>query len=141
MRRFPTTATATHQQRRGMAQMPVPQSAKAKLWQGHPEREGWESTMAWFYGVGFIMIVACVGFTPNTDIQAWARQEASARLALKGAGKTDFEFGTHYQQKTDEELAGDWDKFGDKALRMNEDDDEDEEEEEDEEDEDEDDDE
>ena len=119
--------------RRSLAEMPVPQSSKAKLFQGHPTNEGWESTVAWFYPLSFFLIVAILGFTPNTEITTWARQEAQARLKLKEAGFTDFKFGTHYQDLTVNQAQEALEKFNAKALRMNDDDDDDEEEEEDDE--------
>jgi len=126
------TAVSKTPQRRTMAEMPVPQSSKAVLFQGH-HSEGWESTIAWFYPVSFGLIVLILAGAPVTDIEPWAKKEAEARLALKAQGFTDFEFGKHYQAASKEQLVSNWDKFSARATRMN-DDIEDDEEEEDEED-------
>ena len=107
------------------ANMPVPQSQKAVLFEGHPTNEGWESTMAWWYGTSLILIIGILGFAPQTEITAWANQEAAARLKLKAAGVEDFAFGTHYQDLTVKEAKEAWDTFSAKALRMNDDDDDD----------------
>jgi hypothetical protein len=117
-----------------MAEMPVPQCAEAKLFEGHPRREGWEGVIAWFYPTSFILICAVLAFEPETGIDAWAKKEAIARLAMKEAGFTDFTFGKHYQSLSDDELKTEWDIFTKKALRMTDDDDDDDEEEEDEDD-------
>ena len=116
---------------RALAAMPVPQSQKAKLFDGHQENEGWEFTMTWWYGTSLILIIGALGFTPHTEITAWANKEAAARLKLKAAGVEDFAFGTHYQDLTVAQAKDAWDTFSTKALRMNDDDDDDEEEEED----------
>jgi ESSS subunit of NADH:ubiquinone oxidoreductase (complex I) len=116
--------------------VPVPQSQHAKLFAGHPESEGWESTVAWFYPTSFLLIVAVLVFEPETSINVWAKQEAAARLKLKEEGFTDFVFGVHYQDLGEEKIKEQWDKFSSKALRMTDDDDDDEEEEEEEEEED-----
>jgi len=123
---------------RTMASMPVPQSQNAKLFEGHQTDEGWESTIAWWYGTSLVLIVIALGFTPHTEITAWANKEASARLKLKASGVQDFVFGMHYQDLSVAEAKDAWDMFSTKALRMNDDDDDDDddEEEEDEEDED-----
>ena len=117
--------------KRLMAGMPVPQSSKAKLFEGHPRNEGWEFTMLWFYSVSAILIVGILGFSPETSIEAWARQEAMARLKLKEAGMTEFEFGKHYQDH-DEEYRNAWDQFSQKAIIQKEVDDDDEDDEDDE---------
>lgn len=119
--------------RRFGSNMPVPQSQHAKLFAGHPESEGWESTIAWFYPTSFLLICAVLFFEPETGIDVWAREEAMARLKLKENGFTDFVFGVHYKDLSAEELKKTWDTFSVKAIRMtddDEDDDEDEEEEE-----------
>ena len=121
-------------QRRHLGAMPVPQSQKAVLFEGHPTNEGWESTVAWWYATSAIMLVGILGFSPQTDIGSWAKQEAAARLKLKAAGVEDFAFGTHYQDLTVDEAKQAWDNFSTKALRMNDDDDDDDEEDEDEDD-------
>jgi hypothetical protein len=107
-------------QRRTMAEMPVPQSSKAVLFEGH-HREGWESTIAWFYPTSFILIVAILAGAPVTDIETWANKEAEARLKLKDEGFTDFQFGTHYQALTAGERQAVWEKFTMKTIRMTDD--------------------
>jgi hypothetical protein len=123
-------AAARQLQRRNLAggggDMPVPQSAQAQLWQGHPYREGWESTMTWWYGSSFLLLVAILGFAPNTDIESWAKAEAMARLRSKDS----VEFGTHRFNIVQENRDTTWDKFAVRSIRMTEDDDDDDEEEE-----------
>jgi hypothetical protein len=114
-------ATST---RRNMAEMPVPQSRNAKLWEGHPTNEGWETTVMWLYPVSVILFAAAHGLAPETGIRAWAQQEARARLELKAQGKVDFEFGKHYQS-LEKNQEGSWDKFTEKAVRMTDEDDDD----------------
>jgi ESSS subunit of NADH:ubiquinone oxidoreductase (complex I) len=104
--------------------MPVPQSAQAQLWQGHPYREGWESTMTWWYGSSLVLLVAILGFAPNTDIESWAKEEAMARLKSKKGGEA-IEFGTHSFNIVQENRDTTWDKFAVRAVRMTEDDDDD----------------
>lgn len=110
--------------------VPVPQSSTAELFAGHPKKEGWEWTIGWWYPSSFILICLVLGTTPETSIQSWAREEASARLALKEKGFTDFQFGVHYSNLSDEQMKSAWDKLSKTATRMNEDDDDDEEDEE-----------
>lgn len=108
--------------------MPVPQSAKAVLFDGHAATgsEGWEWTVAWWYPTSFLLICGILGFEPETDIATWARQEAAARLALKEAGQvTQFTFGKHYQSLSEEDVRKEWDAFNTKSMRMNDDDDDD----------------
>ena len=118
---------------RCLGAMPVPQSSKAKLFEGHATNEGWESTIGWWYATSAVLIIGILGFAPNTEITSWAKQEAAARLKLKEAGVEDFAFGTHYQDLTVSEAKEVWDNFSAKALRMNDDDDDDEDEDDDEE--------
>jgi hypothetical protein len=115
-------------QRRTMAEMPVPQSSKAVLFDGF-HKEGWESTVAWFYPTSLALIVMILAGAPVTEIEPWAKKEAEARLKLKSEGFTDFQFGTHYQTLSDDERKSVWDKFSMKATRMNDDDDDDDDEE------------
>lgn len=112
-------------QRRAMgSNMPVPQSMEAKLWQGHPAKEGWESTITWWYTSSFILLVGILGFAPETEITAWAKQEAAARLHLKETGAiNELEFGKHYQSMVQDEVNAAWDSFTVKSLKMNDDDD------------------
>lgn len=119
--------------RRFGSDMPVPQSQNAKLFAGHPEYEGWESTIAWFYPTSFIMIAAVLFFEPETGIDTWAKEEASARLKLREGGFTDFVFGVHYKDLTDEQIKTYWDTFSSKAIRMTDDDDDEDDDDEDEE--------
>jgi hypothetical protein len=87
--------------RRTMADMPVPQSASAKLFEGHSTHlEGWEYTVLCFYSLSTLILLSMWGFSPVTDIETWAQQEAAARLKLKeehGYTDADFVFGKHYQ--------------------------------------------
>jgi len=118
------------QLRRGMAEMPVPQSSKAVLFEGHPQREGWESTLMWWYPTSFVLICLVLGTTPETDIQAWAQREAAARLQLADAGvQKEFQFGTHYQDLVGSLTKAGWDKFSSRSVKFLEDDEEEEEEE------------
>lgn len=115
--------------KRTMAEMPVPQSSKAVLFDGHPKREGWEGVIALWYSSSFILICAILGTRPDTSIEAWAQQEAAARLAYDGK----LEFGTHYQDVVKSQTNGTWDGMARKMLKFGEDDDDEEEEEDDEE--------
>jgi len=122
-----------------MANMPVPQSSKALPFEGHPRNEGWESTMTWWYASSFVLLVAVLGYAPETEIAAWAQAEARARLALKESGQVDeddggFEFGKHYQGVIQDQIRSKWDQFSMKAVRMTDEDDDEEEEGEDDED-------
>ena len=109
--------------RRWAGDMPVvPQSSKARLWEGHPTKpEGWETTIYFYYSLSAVMIFCIINFSPDTSIEAWAQQEAKARLALKAKGFTDFEFGKHYQDEAMDDESGNWDKFTEKAIRMGDD--------------------
>jgi ESSS subunit of NADH:ubiquinone oxidoreductase (complex I) len=110
----------------GHGGVPVPQSQHAKLFAGHPESEGWESTVAWFYPTSFLLMTAVLVFEPETSINVWAKQEAAARLKLtEETGFTDFVFGVHYQDLSKEQLKVHWDQFSAKAIRMTDDDDDD----------------
>lgn len=112
--------------KRTMAEMPVPQSSKAVLFEGHAKREGWEGVIAVWYTSSFILICAILGTRPDTTIESWAQQEAIARLAYDGK----LEFGTHYQDIAKPQTNGTWDGFSRKTLKFGDDDDDDEEEEE-----------
>ena len=122
------------QQHRSLAQMPVPQSAKAQPFAGHPIREGWESTMLTWYASSFALLVAVLGFAPNNTIETWASEEARSRLDL---GQS-VSFGQHANKKaavksgvvSEEAQVQAWDKFSNKSMRWMEDDDDDEDEEE-----------
>jgi ESSS subunit of NADH:ubiquinone oxidoreductase (complex I) len=114
--------------------VPVPRSSQAKLFEGHPTNEGWESSVFFYYTLSAIMLVGILGFAPDTTISSWAKQEATARLKLKESGVvTEFEFGKHYQDLLQDEAKAAMDKFSIKSMRISEDDDDDEEEEEEEE--------
>jgi hypothetical protein len=119
-------------QRRGMAEMPVPQSSKAILFENHPKNEGWEWTIAWWYSSSLVIMIG-IAMAPETEISTWATQEAAARLLLKDQGFTDFQFGTHYQNLKKDERMVTWDKFALKSTKMSEDDDDDDEDEDDDE--------
>ena len=87
---------------------------KADLWEGHSKHPGgWDLDLYVTYTVAAIMIGTALGLAPDTSIQTWARQEAEARLALKAQGFDAFEFGTHYQTTSNNEL--EWDKFNAKV--------------------------
>jgi hypothetical protein len=73
--------------------MPVPQSAHAKLFEGHPTREGWERTLLLWYASSLVLILAVLQYTPTTEIETWANQEARLRLEAGLAG--DIKFGEH----------------------------------------------
>jgi hypothetical protein len=115
--------------KRGMGAMPVPQSSKAVLFEGHPKREGWEGVIAVWYTSSFLLISAVLGTRPDTSIEAWAQKEAAARLAYNGT----LEFGTHYQDVMRTQASGTWDGMSRKMLKFGEDDDDEDEEEEEEE--------
>ena len=127
-RRFLIRGARNVTAKRYMAEMPVPQSSKAVLFEGHPKREGWEGVIAVWYGSSFLLICAILGTRPDTSIEAWAQQEAAARLAYNGK----LEFGTHYQDVKRTQASGTWDGMSRKMLKFGEDDDDDEEEEDDE---------
>jgi hypothetical protein len=122
-------------QRRFMGgDMPVPQSNDAPLWHGHTvAKEGWEETIYFYYIAGIILQAAVLMGSPETSIESWARPEAQARLVLKSQGKTDFEFGTHYQDLMAKQNLDLWSQFAAKAVTPGEDDDDEEDEDDDEE--------
>mmetsp|Transcript_20663 Transcript_20663/g.26662 ORF Transcript_20663/g.26662 Transcript_20663/m.26662 type:complete len:139 (+) Transcript_20663:189-605(+) len=110
---------------RRMAQMPVPQSQNAKMFQGHPEYEGWETTIYFWSAISLFLIVVVEGYAPDTTLESWASNEARARLILKEEkGFTDFKFGQHYQGLLVEEQREAWDKQNLKFLPKDDDDDE-----------------
>ena len=122
-------------QRRTMAEMPVPQSSKAVLFEGHPTNEGWESSVAWWYSTSFVLICLIMTTTPATDIEGWAQKEAAARLQLKEQNPDmEFKFGTHYQDVLKDQRKDGWDNFSLKSVKMTDDDDDDEDEDDEEED-------
>ncbi len=116
---------------------PVPQSMKARMWEGHPtEPEGWELTYGIWSAISMVMIVICVGFVPDTTIKSWAQTEARTRLALLESGQIDkVEFGRHYYQEMVQSgtRIDQWEKVMNKGINPADDDDDDEEEEEEEE--------
>ena len=131
LRRVAVANNATKTSKRFGSDMPVPNSMKARLWEGHPQvEEGWEKSIYFYYGVSLVSIIAILNFSPDTSIEAWAQNEARARLKLKDQGFTDFEFGKHYQNELMNEEASKWDKFTTKAIKPGEDDDDDEDEDE-----------
>lgn len=109
--------------------MPLAQSNKAKLFEGHPVNEGWESTTHTCYAITAIMLLTLATTTPTTDIDEWARQEVLARMkveALKGVDAV--KFGKHYQDEvTSLSMSDQWDKFTAKSTRVGDEEDEDEE--------------
>ena len=114
---------------RRMANMPVPRSQNAEIFAGHPKYEGWEPTVYFWSTISFFLLVANLGYGPDTTIESWAFNEARARLILKEEkGFTDFKFGNHYQDMLVEEQRAEWDKLNFKMLpKMNDDDDDDDE--------------
>ena len=80
----------------------------------------------WWYTSSFVLLVGIVGFSPDTEIQTWAKHEAQARLKY---AQDELVFGTHYSNVAEERRDTTWDKFSTKALRMSEDDDDEDEEE------------
>jgi hypothetical protein len=79
---------------------PAPQSDQAVLFDGYHYGEGWELTIAWAYTTSFLLIVAVIGWAPDTEITHWAYNEAHARLALASEddnGSVTVPFGTHVQ--------------------------------------------
>lgn len=132
--------------RRHLANMPVPQSSRAQLFENHPIREGWETTMLVWYTSSLALIVAVLGFTPESGIDAWAQQEAQLRLNAAASHGSVVPFGEHLANRgegervlassvdvvADETMAA-WDKFSSRSMRWDVDDDDDEEEEEDDE--------
>ncbi|GKY90843.1 hypothetical protein MPSEU_000057100 [Mayamaea pseudoterrestris] len=119
----PLPRATTLSLRRNMADMPVPQSSKAVLFDGHARSEGWESTMAVWYGTSLLLLIATLGLTPNTEIETWAKQEATARLAMADNSAA---FGTHHIAKNPTQVAQKWEKFASKATKWDDDDDDDE---------------
>jgi hypothetical protein len=96
----PVTAILPAMGRRGMADMPVPQSASALPFAGAEAsaNEGWETTVAWWYGSTALFLGAMFVCSPANDIETWAQQEAAARLQLKAADPSFVpQFGQHYQ--------------------------------------------
>jgi len=75
----------------------VSQSMEAKLFEGSPENEGWETTVYVTYALSAVIITMALGFAPDTSIETWAEGEARARLTLQAEGKLEQPvFGTHY---------------------------------------------
>jgi hypothetical protein len=119
-------------------QMPIPQSARAQLFQNHPIREGWETTIMLWYVSSLGLLVAILGYTPNTNIEDWAREEAMLRLD----GRKPVKFGKQLMPSgpvgnfeetavsIDDDKVTHWDKFAHRAVQWTKDDDDDEEEEE-----------
>jgi len=71
---------------------------QAVLWQGHPvEPEGWERTVYITYAAAAVLLGLTLGFSPDTNIRAWAEGEARARLDMQAQGTLETPvFGTHY---------------------------------------------
>mmetsp|Transcript_24219 Transcript_24219/g.49590 ORF Transcript_24219/g.49590 Transcript_24219/m.49590 type:complete len:169 (-) Transcript_24219:365-871(-) len=96
----PTARPSAPAPRRTMAgggHQPVSRSMEAKLFEGHPENEGWETTIYVTYAASLVLITFALGFAPDTSIKTWASSEARARLELQAKGKLDQPvFGVHY---------------------------------------------
>jgi ESSS subunit of NADH:ubiquinone oxidoreductase (complex I) len=105
----------------------LPPGPEPVMFHGHsPHAEGWETTVAVHYSLAVILILAIQIWQPANGIDAWAAQEAAARLRLKEEhGWTDdmFEFGVHYQNMDEADIQSQWDRFSTRAVVMNEDDD------------------
>lgn len=81
----------------GGGHQPVSRSMEAKLFEGHPENEGWETTIYVTYATSLVLLTFALGFAPDTSIKTWASSEARARLELQAQGKLDQPvFGVHY---------------------------------------------
>jgi hypothetical protein len=135
-----TTPGITQQRRRTMANMPVPQSSQAKLFEGHNYHgdEGWEPYVKFWYSTSFVVICCILAGSPDTDIEAWASREAAARLALPDepdGSRPVLQFGTHYQDLVETQTQHKWDVHMKKTIRMTDDEEEEEEETEDDDDE------
>ncbi|GKY90788.1 hypothetical protein MPSEU_000051600 [Mayamaea pseudoterrestris] len=123
------------QSRRHFANMPVPQSSRARLFQGHATREGWEATIYAWYTCSLVLLAAILNYAPPTEIEAWAREEAMLRLE---SGRP-ITFGEHLSMRqqtshNDKNAAAGteiddslklWDKFAHRAVQMDKDDDDD----------------
>lgn len=122
-----------------MAEMPVPQSSKARLFENHPIREGWEGTMKLWYASSLLLLIAVLGWTPNTEIETWAKGEARLRLQQDdgavsfGEHVTTPSVGDTKSRSVDvvshDDTARSWDKFVDRSVRWDKDDDDDDEDE------------
>ena len=64
---------------------------------GH-KMEGWEPIIYSCYGASAVLLIVGLWNKPTTSINAWAKDEANARLKLKREGE-DVEYGTHYNSK------------------------------------------
>lgn len=53
----------------GGGHQPVSRSMEAKLFEGHPENEGWETTIYVTYAASFVLITFALGFAPDTSIK------------------------------------------------------------------------
>ena len=95
--------------------------------------------MILWYSSSLLLLVATLGLTPNTEIETWAKQEATMRLKMKDNNNKEEEdsmsevFGTHHVNVKKEQDAAYWDRFSFKSTRWGEDDDDDDDEEEDDE--------
>eukprot|EP00529_Nitzschia_sp_RCC80_P035727 CAMPEP_0113462822 /NCGR_PEP_ID=MMETSP0014_2-20120614/12312_1 /TAXON_ID=2857 /ORGANISM="Nitzschia sp." /LENGTH=185 /DNA_ID=CAMNT_0000354741 /DNA_START=249 /DNA_END=806 /DNA_ORIENTATION=- /assembly_acc=CAM_ASM_000159 len=120
----------------GGGDMPVPQSQTAPLWHGHTvAKEGWETTIYFYYAAGILLQAAVLMGAPETSIESWARPEAQARLVLKAQNPAqEFEFGTHYQDLMAKQNLDLWSQFAARAVTPGEDDDDDDDEDDDDED-------
>jgi hypothetical protein len=86
----------------GGAHMPVPQSMIAEF-PAKPTGADWETIANVVWPVAFLLAIYSANVIPD-DCEAWAQQEARARLKLKEQGFTNFQFGVHYQDLNSEEI-------------------------------------
>jgi len=56
-------------QRRFGAGQPESQSMKAKLFEGHPENEGWETITNVTYAISAVILILTLGFAPDSSIK------------------------------------------------------------------------
>jgi hypothetical protein len=103
--------------------MPAPQSMIAEF-PAKRTYEAWEPYVFVLWPLILVMTVA-VSSSLSDDCEAWAQQEARARLALKEQGFTNFQFGVHYQDLKANEIEQLWDEQNAKTTTMNDDDEDD----------------
>ena len=87
---------ATRQQRRRMGGGGEPGTLFGEKPGDAPQ--GWEPIIYSCYGASAVLLIVGLWNKPTTSINAWAKDEANARLKLKREGE-DVEYGTHYISK------------------------------------------